>query len=84
MFIKQIVLEGIEGDVEIHHTDYGAQVIANDVVAEVARSDSHEERFGVAWNAAKVLCGTTRKGEPNASNSMVWDVLREIDRVAGC
>ena len=84
MFIKQMVLEGVEGDVEIRHTEGGALVIANDIEHFVGRSDSREERYGVAWNAAKVLCGTTRKGEPNASNSMVWDVLREIDRVAGC
>jgi len=88
MFIKQITIEGVEGDVEIRHTDRGAVVIANDVEVEVevevGRNDSREERFTVAYNAAKVICGTTRKGEPNATNSMIHDVLNEIERVAGC
>lgn len=84
MFIKQITIEGVEGDVEIHAADYGCQVIANDVVAEVARTDSDEDRLAVAWNAAKVICGTDRQGRPNATNSMIDEVRREIDRVAGC
>jgi len=84
MFIKQITIEGVEGDVEIRHTDRGAVVIANDVEIEVGRDDSREERFTVAYNAAKVICGATRKGEPNATNSMIHDVLNEIERVAGC
>jgi len=84
MFIKQMILEGVEGDVEIRHTEGGALVIANDIEQIVGRSDSREERYGIAWNACKVLCGTTRKDEPNATNSMIWDVMREIDRVAGC
>jgi len=48
MFIKQITIEGVEGDVEIRHTDRGAVVIANDVEIEVGRDDSREERFTVA------------------------------------
>jgi len=84
MFIKQIVIEGVEGDVEVRRTERGAVVIANDVEVEVARDDSREERYAVAWNAAKVLCGTTKRGEPNATNSMIHDVLNEIERVAGC
>lgn len=91
MFIKQIVIEGVEGDVEIRRTERGAVVIANDVEVEVARDDSAEERWAIAYNAAKVICGTTTKatrfgpaGEPNATNSMIHDVLCEIERVAGC
>ena len=84
MFIKQITIEGVEGDVEIKHTDRGAVVIANDVELEVERNASREERFTVAYNAAKVICGTTKRGEPNATNSMIHDVLNEIERVAGC
>ncbi len=84
MFIKQIVIEGVEGDVEIRRTERGAVVIANDVEVEVARDDSRDDRYAVAWNAAKVLCGTTKRGEPNATNSMIHDVLSEIERVAGC
>jgi len=84
MFIKQITIEGVDGDVEIRRTERGAVVIANDVEIEVGRDDCREERFIVAYNAAKIVCGTTRKGEPNATNSMIHDVLNEIDRVAGC
>jgi len=84
MFIKQIVIEGVEGDVEIRRTECGAVVIANDVEVEVARDDSREERYAIAWNATKVLCGTTKRGEPNATNSMIHDVLNEIECVAGC
>jgi len=84
MFIKKIVIEGVEGDVEIRRTETGAVVTANDVDAEVDRNMSREDRYAVAWNAAKVICGTTRRGEPNATNSMIHDVLDQIDRVAGC
>ncbi len=84
MHIKTIIIEGDEGDVEIHAADYGAQVIANDVLIEVVRTDSREDRFAVACNAAKVIYGTTKRGEPNATNSMIHDVLDQIDRVAGC
>jgi len=87
MFIKQIVIEGVEGDVEIRRTERGAVVIANEVEIPVDRDDSEGDRaarYAVAWNAAKVLCGTTKRGEPNATNSMIHDVLIEIERVAGC
>ncbi|MCL4743275.1 MAG: hypothetical protein KJZ54_13855 [Phycisphaerales bacterium] len=84
MFIKKIVIEGVAGDVEIRRTEHGAVVIANDVEIEVARDDTREERYAVAYNAAKVVCGTTTRGEPNATNSMIHDVLNEIERVAGC
>ena len=84
MFIKKIVLEGADGDVEISRTDDGATVAAHDVEITVRRDDPREERYGVAYNAAKVLCGTTKRGEPNATNSMIHEVLDLIDRVAGC
>jgi len=84
MFIKQIIIEGVEGDVAIRRTGCGAEVIVNDVSFDIDRDDSREERFGVAWNATKILCGETKRGEPNATNSMIHDVLREIERVAQC
>lgn len=84
MKIKTIIIEGAAGDLEIHAADYGAQVIANDVLVEVARTDSREDRFAVACNAAKVIYGTDRRGEPNATNSMIHDVFEQIERVAGC
>lgn len=84
MFIKKIVIEGVEGDVEISRTETGAVVTANDIDAEIDRDMTREDRYTVAWNAAKVICGTTKRGEPNATNSMIHDVLDQIDRVAGC
>tara|TARA_R110000782_G_scaffold30348_7_gene75534 strand:- start:1240 stop:1494 length:255 start_codon:yes stop_codon:yes gene_type:complete len=84
MFIKKIVIEGVEGDVEIIRTETGAVVAANDIEAEIDRDMTREDRYAVAWNAAKVICGTTKRGEPNATNSMIHDVLDQIDRVAGC
>ncbi|MEO0513578.1 MAG: hypothetical protein AAF108_11920 [Planctomycetota bacterium] len=84
MFIKKIVIEGVEGDVEISRTETGAVVTANDIDAEIDRDMTREDRYAVAWNAAKVICGKTNRGEPNATNSMIHDVLDQIDRVAGC
>ena len=51
---------------------------------EVERSDDREYRFAVAYNAAKLIYGVDRRGEPNATNSMIHDVISEIERVAGC
>lgn len=84
MFIKKIVIEGVEGDVEIRRTETGAVVTADEVDAEVDSRMSRKDRYAVAWNAAKVVCGTTKRGEPNATNSMIHDILDQIDRVAGC
>ena len=82
MFIKQIVIEGVEGDVEIRRADGGALVIANDVERFISSAADGRERWEVAQNAAKVLCG--RRGElSNATSSMVYDIQREIERVAG-
>jgi len=84
MFIKEIIIEGFEDDVIIRHTEAGAIIIANDVAIEVNRQDSRDDRFAVAYNAAKVICGANKHGVPNATNSMIHDVLREIERVADC
>lgn len=85
MFIKSIVIEGVEGDVEIAHTDAGALVTAgNRVLCEMRRDEDREARYAKAREVAKVVCGRTRKGEVNATNSMVHEVLDEIERVAGC
>jgi len=84
MFIKKIVIEGADGDVEIRRTEYGALVSIDGAEDEVHSSDSQEARYEVARNAAKMLCGTTKAGEPNATPSMILDVLSEIERVAGC
>jgi hypothetical protein len=88
MFIKQITIEGVEGDVEIMHTDQGALITtANRVLCEVRRDENREARFWKAYEVAKVVCGQSRRNgklEPNATNSMIHEVLTEIERVAGC
>ena len=85
MFIKTIVIEGVDGDVEISHLDSGALVTTgNRVICEVGKHEAKESRYAKAREVAKVVCGTDRKGQPNATNSMVHDVLNEMERVAGC
>lgn len=85
MFIKSIVIEGVEGDVEIARTDAGALVTTgNRVLCEVGRDEDREARYAKACEVAKVVCGTDRRGRPNATNSMIHDVVNEIERVAGC
>ncbi len=84
MTIKQMTIEGEAGDLEIRRTARGATVIANDVEVEIGRGDSREEFHALAYNAAKVVYGTDRRDRPKATNSMIIDVLAEIERVAGC
>ena len=85
MFIKSMVIEGVDGDVEIAHMDTGALVTSGDrVLCEVGRYEDREARFAKACEVAKVVCGTDKKGRPLATNSMIHDVLNEIERVAGC
>ena len=85
MFIKQITIEGVEGDVEILHIDLGALITSgNDILCEVRADEDRESRFAKACEVAKVVCGRDRRGGPNATNSMIHDVLNEIERIAGC
>jgi hypothetical protein len=90
MFIKQITIEGVECDVEILRIDGGALVTSgNDILCEVRADEDREKRFWKAYEVARVVCGQvrdrrTRTMVPNATNSMIHDVLNEIERVAGC
>ncbi len=84
MQIKQITIEGDHDDLVIKRTERGAVLCAHDVAIHIDRNDSREDRYGVAWNAAKIVYGESKKGEPNATNSMIHDVFEMIDRVAGC
>ena len=84
MFIKQIIIEGVDGDVAITRMECGSGAIvsANDVDVLVTRNASRKDLFEVAYNAARIICGETDEGEPNATNSMIHDVMREIERIA--
>jgi len=90
MFIKQITIEGVEGDVEILRIDGGALITSdNDILCEVRAEEDREKRYWKAYEVARIVCGQardrrTRKMVPNATNSMIHDVLNEIERVAGC
>ena len=90
MFIKQITIEGVEGDVEILRIDNGALVTSgNDILCEIRADEDREKRYWKAYEVARIVCGQvrdrrTRKMVPNATNSMIHDVLNEIERVAGC
>jgi hypothetical protein len=94
MQVKSITIEAIDGEVEIARTDHGALVTFGDqVLCEVRRDESQEQRFKKAYEVARTVYGEERKrlgrrqtGEliPNATNSMIHDVFNEIERVAGC
>jgi len=94
MNIKTIVIEGVQDDIKITRTDSGAAVSVerftrsagkdDHVIAEVGRDEDREARYAKAAEVAKVVYGTDRRGRVNATNSMVHDVLNEIERVAGC
>jgi hypothetical protein len=94
MKIKHIVIEGQEEDITVRATDSGATASVvrmsraegrfDKVIAEFRRDESREERYAKAVEVAKVVYGTDRRGGAAATNSMVHDVLNEMDRVAGC
>ena len=85
MRIKGIVIEGANGEVTINRTFSGATVVVNhDIVCEVGRQEDREARLVKALRAAEFVYGRSKRGGPNATNSMVHDVLDAIDRVAGC
>ncbi len=94
MNIKAIVIEGQEKDVKISRTERGAEVTIEQntrhagrqdiCIAHIARNEDREARYAKAVEVAKVVYGTDRRGRAAATNSMVHDVLNEMERVAGC
>lgn len=85
MNIKTIVIEGVKGSIEIARAGSGAMVTAGrEVIAEIDRGDSREDLYAKAALVAGFVYGTDRKGRPAATNSMIHDVMNEIERVAGC
>ena len=94
MNIRTIVIEGQEKDVKISRTDRGAEVTIEQntrhagrqdiCIAHIARDEDREGRYAKAVEVAKVVYGTDRHGRAAATNSMVHDVLNEMERVAGC
>ena len=94
MNVKTIVIEGHERDVKISRTERGAEVTIEQntrhagkqdiCIAHIARDEDRDARYAKAVEVAKLVYGTDRRGRAAATNSMVHDVLNEIERVAGC
>ncbi|MBX3404492.1 MAG: hypothetical protein KF699_13865 [Phycisphaeraceae bacterium] len=94
MNIKTIVIEGHEKDVKISRTERGAEATIEQntrhagrqdiCIAHIARDEDRDARYAKALEVAKVVYGTDRRGRAAATNSMVHDVLNEMERVAGC
>ena len=85
MFIKSMVVEGVDGNLAITREDGGAVITANGkVLCRVGMTEAADSRYAKAREVAKVVCGTDLRGEPCATNSMVHEVMSEIDRIAGC
>lgn len=94
MKIKHTVIEGLEEDITLRATAEGAAAtvvrmsraggLRERVIAEFPRDEDRDARFAKALEVAKAVYGTDRRGRVNATNSMVHEVLNEIERVAGC
>ena len=94
MNIRTIVIEGIDQDISIRRTERGAEVTVEQhtrragkqdiCIAHIARDENRESRYAKATEVAKLVYGTDRHGRPAATNSMIHDVMNEIERVAGC
>lgn len=85
MKIKTIVIEGHKQDIEVTRCRTGAFVMEGKVcIAAFNRDEDRISRFAKAMEVAEAVYGTDRKGRPAATNSMIHDLLNEIDRIAGC
>ena len=94
MNIRTIVIEGIDQDISIRRTERGAEVTVEQhtrragkqdiCIAHIARDENRESRYAKATEVAKYVYGKDRRGQAAATNSMVHDVMNEIERVAGC
>ena len=94
MNIRTIVIEGIDQDISIRRTERGAEVTIEQntrhagrqdiCIAHIARDENRESRYAKATEVAKYVYGKDRRGQAAATNSMVHDVMNEIERVAGC
>lgn len=94
MKIKRIVIEGSEEDITVRATADGASASVvrmsradgrcDKVIDEFRRDESREARYAKAAVVARYVYGRDRRGQAAATNSMVHDVLSEIERIAGC
>ncbi len=94
MNIRTLVIEGHAQDVTISRTQRGAEVTIEQhtrragrqaiCIAHIARDEDRQARYAKAAEVAKVVYGTDQRGRAAATNSMVHEVLSEMERVAGC
>jgi hypothetical protein len=93
MNIKTIVIEGTSEDIKISRTETGATASVerlsrsagkhDSVLAEFGRDESREARYAKACIVATHVYGTDRQGRVAATNSMVHEVMTQIQVVAG-
>jgi hypothetical protein len=50
----------------------------------IARDEDRDRRYAKAAEVARYVYGADRRGRAAATNSMIHDVLNEMERVAGC
>lgn len=82
MRIKSIVIEGVNADVTLERTTSGAMAVANhERICEVHNADDERTLYEAATRVAGLVYGTDRKGRPAATNSMIHEVMDELERV---
>jgi len=94
MNIKTIIIEGVNQDITMARTNHGAEVTIEQhtsnegkhvvCIAHIARDEDRMSRYAKAVEVAKLVYGTNRRGDVAATNSMVHEVLGEMERIAGC
>lgn len=91
MTIRTITIDGEAGTVTITRTERGATAAVTpsaggkySIIARFDTDEPRDARYAKALEVAKAMYGSDRRGRVAATNSMVHDVLNEIERVAGC
>lgn len=67
-----------------HHFEEPSLGMNGQTSGEMLATDDPEARYDFARRVTEIICGTAKGGGPNATNSMVHDVMNEIERIAGC
>jgi len=78
------ILRTAEGAQVVHVIDQPGVCMQRETLGFMRANDSSETRYALATKVAGVICGRTKQGEVNATNSMVHDFMNEIERLAGC
>lgn len=83
MIVTSIVIKGVEGKVTITRKLGGVAMITvdGDHLTMTRPGESPENRAAKAKQVAGAVYGTREDGEPDCTDSMITDVLYEMDRV---